>query len=100
MPEEESLWEGECFVFDDRVAVNHQLNKGSYDQCHACRYPITETDKKHAHYQSGVSCPRCFETLSDRQKQRFTEREKQMQLAKERGEKHLGAEAAIAPKTP
>ena len=104
VPEEESLWEGECFVFDDRVAVNHQLNKGSYDQCHACRYPITETDKKHAHYQSGVSCPRCFETLSDRQKQRFTEREKQMQLAKERGEKHLGAEAAIAsniaPKTP
>lgn len=93
IPEEESLWEGECFVFDDRVAVDHQLEKGSYDQCHACRYPITEEDKTHLHYQRGVSCHRCFDKLSDQQKQRFAEREKQMQLAQERGEQHLGVEA-------
>lgn len=93
VPEEESLWEGECFVFDERVAVNHQLEKGKYDQCHACRYPITEDDKQHPKYQKGVSCRRCFERLTEHQKQRFAEREKQIQLAKTRGEEHLGAEA-------
>lgn len=96
VPKKQSLWEGECFVFDDRVAVNHQLEKGSYDQCHACRYPITENDKTHPDYQKGISCHRCFDKLSDQQKQRFAEREKQMQLAKERGEQHLGTEAISA----
>jgi len=57
--EEDSLWEGECFVFDDRVAVKHNLELGQYDQCHACRYPITEEDKIHPHYEKGTSCPRC-----------------------------------------
>lgn len=90
VPKEESLWEGECFVFDERVAVGHDLKKGQYDQCFACRYPITEADKKHAHYQQGVSCPRCYEQLSEQQKQRFEEREKQSQLARERGESHIG----------
>ncbi|MCL4156918.1 UNVERIFIED_CONTAM: hypothetical protein GTU68_013501 [Idotea baltica] len=94
VPEEESLWEGECFVFDERVAVNHQLEKGSYDQCHACRYPITEEDKHHSNYQKGVSCHRCFDRLTDQQKQRFAEREKQIQIARRRGEQHLGDDAA------
>ncbi len=90
VPKEESLWEGECFVFDDRVAVNHDLDKGKYDQCHACRYPITEEDKLHIHYVQGVSCPRCHDKLTDEQKQRFAEREKQIQLAKQRQESHIG----------
>ncbi len=94
--ENESLWQGECFVFDDRVAVNHQLEKGTYDQCHACRYPITETDKQSSHFIAGVSCPRCFDQLSAEQKARFAEREKQIQLAKARGEQHIGTDSRIA----
>ena len=92
VPETSSLWRGECFVFDERVAVNHSLEKGSYDQCHACRYPITQDDKLHPHYQQGVSCHRCFDSLSDAQKQRFAEREKQVSLAKKRGEQHIGGD--------
>jgi len=92
VPEDESLWEGECFVFDNRVSVNHQLEKGSYDQCHACRLPITEDDKKSERYIQGVSCPSCYDKKSDQQRQRFAERERQMQLAKSRGEEHLGSE--------
>ena len=91
--EEESLWDGECFVFDERVAVNHQLEKGQYDQCHACRYPITEDDKQHKHYRKGVSCHRCHDQQSEEQRQRFEEREKQMQLAQARGEAHLGMDS-------
>lgn len=91
--ETESLWRGECFVFDDRVAVDHKLEKGQYDQCHACRYPITDEDKKHPHYQQGVSCHRCFEKQTPEQRQRFAEREKQIRLAKARGEAHLGTES-------
>jgi UPF0176 protein len=94
VPEEESLWEGECFVFDDRVAVNHKLEKGKYDQCHACRYPITEEEKLSPKYIQGVSCPRCAERLTEEQKSRFAEREKQVRLAEERGEEHIGHEVA------
>ena len=93
VPEEESLWQGECFVFDNRVSVNHALQKGSYDQCHACRLPITETDKQSEKYTPGVSCPHCYDSTSDEQRQRFMEREKQMQLAKARGEDHIGSAA-------
>lgn len=91
----ETLWNGECFVFDDRVAVNHQLEKGQYDQCHACRHPITEGDKLSAQYVAGVSCPRCFDNLSEQQKVRFGEREKQVQLAKQRGESHIGIQSKM-----
>ena len=94
VPEEESLWQGECFVFDDRVTVNHQLDKGQYDQCHACRLPITEDDKASEMYEQGVSCPHCFDQHSVKQKQRFKERERQMQLAGNRGEAHLGGQVA------
>ncbi|MGI9275511.1 MAG: rhodanese-related sulfurtransferase [Endozoicomonas sp.] len=94
VPEANSLWEGECFVFDDRVTVNHQLEKGNYDQCHACRLPITAEDKTSDKYQQGVSCPHCFDRHTPEQKQRFLEREKQMQLARKRGESHLGGDVA------
>ncbi|MEE9493727.1 MAG: rhodanese-related sulfurtransferase [Gammaproteobacteria bacterium] len=92
VPPEESLWEGECFVFDNRVSVNHNLEKGSYDQCHACRMPITEAEKNHQHYQKGVSCHQCYEMTNDKQKQRYRERQKQIDLAKQRGEDHIGGD--------
>lgn len=92
VPEEESLWEGECFVFDERVAVNHALEKGQYDQCHACRFPITENDKQSSAYVRGVSCPHCASKHTDSQRNRYREREKQSQLAKARGETHIGGE--------
>jgi len=92
VPEAESLWQGECFVFDNRVSVDHALQKGSYDQCHACRLPITDADKQSARYQQGVSCPACYDKKTDTEKARFREREKQVQLAKQRGEDHIGNE--------
>jgi UPF0176 protein len=94
VPAQETLWEGECFVFDERVTVNLQLEKGSYDQCNACRIPITEADKASAKYQQGVSCPHCFDKVAPARKTRFIEREKQMELARQRGETHIGADAA------
>ncbi|MBQ4890920.1 rhodanese-related sulfurtransferase [Shewanella sp. MMG014] len=89
---EQSLWEGECFVFDNRVAVNHQLEKGVYDQCNACRMPITQEEMQTDAYVQGVSCPHCIDKISDEQRQRFIERERQVQLAKQRGEAHIGSE--------
>ncbi|HIM57913.1 MAG TPA: rhodanese-related sulfurtransferase [Gammaproteobacteria bacterium] len=94
MDEDHSLWEGECFVFDDRVAVKHNLEQGQYDQCHACRYPITQEDKQHLHYEKGVSCPRCHGSKSEDQVSRYREREKQIQLASKRGEDHIGDNAS------
>jgi UPF0176 protein len=91
VPKEESTWEGECFVFDNRVAVDHDLNKGSYDQCHGCRHPITEQDKQSDKYQKGVCCPHCYDRLTDEQKARFSERQKQVELATARGERHIGS---------
>lgn len=91
VPESESLWQGECFVFDNRVSVDHALEKGSYDQCHACRLPITETDKQSRKYQQGVSCPACYDRNTDSQRKRYAEREKQVRLAKLRGESHIGS---------
>lgn len=91
VPEEKSLWQGECFVFDNRVAVDHDLNVGSYDQCHGCRHPITEAQKSSPHYQRGVCCPLCYDQLTIDQKERFAERQKQIDLAAERNESHIGA---------
>jgi UPF0176 protein len=95
VPEQESLWEGECFVFDERVTVNHSLEKGNYDQCNACRMPITKQDKLSDHYQHGICCPHCFDKSTPEQKERFQEREKQMLLAAQRGEAHIGADTAL-----
>lgn len=91
VPQDESLWQGECFVFDNRVAVNHSLQKGVYGQCHGCRHPITEEDKLSQFYLLGVSCPRCYDELSEDQKLRFSERQKQIALAKIRNQAHIGA---------
>ncbi len=91
VPQKESLWKGECFVFDNRVSVNHSLEKGSYDQCHACRLPITDADKQSENYLQGISCPHCFDKKTDAERERFKEREKQVQLAKARGEEHIGS---------
>lgn len=92
VPSEDTMWQGECFVFDGRVAVNHELEKGSYDQCFACRYPITEDEKKSELYIKGVSCPKCHDKMSEEQKARFAERQHQMELAKARGDQHIGGE--------
>ena len=88
--ESESLWEGECFVFDDRVALNHQLEIGSFDMCHGCRMPITESDKLSEEYQRGISCSKCFNTKTVDQKKRYADRIKQIDLAKQRNQKHIG----------
>jgi UPF0176 protein len=90
VPEEQSLWRGECFVFDNRVTVNHRLERGSYDQCHACRMPVTEQEKKSVHFKPGISCPHCHDRHTQDKIERFAERERQMQLARERGETHIG----------
>ncbi|MCW8880483.1 MAG: rhodanese-related sulfurtransferase [Kangiellaceae bacterium] len=94
VPKEESTWEGECFVFDDRVTVDHDLQPGSYDQCNACRLPITEEDKQSEYFEQGVSCPHCIQTTTDEQKARYRERENQIRLAKKRGEEHIGGEVS------
>lgn len=90
VPPEQSLWQGECFVFDNRVTVNHLLQKGNFDQCHACRRPISEDDKKSQFYVPGVSCHHCHNEHDPEQIARYQQREKQMQLAKKRGERHVG----------
>ena len=93
VPEEDTMWQGECFVFDNRVTVNHQLEKGQYDQCHACRLPITKEEQTSDKFLEGISCPYCFDKHTPDQRQRYQERQRQMQLAQERGEAHIGADA-------
>jgi UPF0176 protein len=91
VPAEDSLWQGECFVFDNRVSVDHKLEKGRYDQCYGCRHPITEEDKNSGLYEVGVCCPHCYDLLTADQRSRFAERQKQVELAAIRGEPHVGA---------
>ena len=95
VPEADSEWTGECFVFDERVTVDHALRRGHYDQCHACRRPITEKDKDSALYVPGISCPHCHDETTATQRERFEEREKQVRLAAERHEPHIGAGSDI-----
>jgi len=90
VPEQETKWRGECFVFDNRVTVNHRLEQGEYDQCHACRMPISEADKQREEYSKGVSCHYCAASKSREKVKGLAERERQMQLAKQRGESHIG----------
>ncbi|HEY0214308.1 MAG TPA: rhodanese-related sulfurtransferase [Paenirhodobacter sp.] len=92
VPREDSLWQGDCFVFDGRVSLTHGLEQGAYETCHACRRPVSAVDKASPDYEQGVSCPRCVGTYSDDDRARFREREHQMQLARDRGTgPHLGA---------
>ncbi len=89
VPEDESTWNGECFVFDGRVSVGHGLREGSHRLCHACRRPIMPEDVKRPEFEVGVSCHHCIKETTDRDKVRFRERQKQIDLAKARGEQHL-----------
>jgi len=98
IPQEQSLWQGECFVFDNRVTVNHKLEAGSYNQCYGCRRPISEQDMQSVHYVKGVSCPYCYSELSDEQKMRFQERQRQIEFAKARGETHIGDKVTVNAK--
>ena len=93
VPQEESMWQGECFVFDYRVTVGHALKVGEYELCHACRKPLAPEDRQHEHFQAGLSCHHCFDSLTEKQQQRFAERQKQVEIARQRGMAHLGAEA-------
>nr|WP_294914356.1 rhodanese-related sulfurtransferase [uncultured Neokomagataea sp.] len=90
VPEEKSMWEGACFVFDQRVAVEHGLEISHYDLCHACRRPISETEKASPLYVQGVACPHCHNERSEEQRHRYAERERQERLALERKTGHLG----------
>ena len=85
-----SLWQGECFVFDDRVSVKHDLSEGAYDLCHGCRTPITEQEKLSKNYVRGVSCSHCISKKSSVQVQRYKSRQKQINLAKAKNKSHLG----------
>ncbi|MEM9026567.1 MAG: rhodanese-related sulfurtransferase [Verrucomicrobiota bacterium] len=92
MPKEQSKWNGECFVFDNRVAVNHDLEPGSYDMCHACRRPLSREDMESDLFIQGVSCPHCHNQHTDERKKAFEMRQRQVELAKERGTCHIGGE--------
>ena len=84
----DSLWKGECFVFDNRISLKHKLKQGTYSVCSGCRKPFSPKDKKSSKYEEGVSCPRCYDTLSNSQKTRFRMRQNQINLAKKAGRKH------------
>jgi len=89
----DSLWQGDCFVFDNRVTVNHQLEPGDFDMCHACRHAISEEDKLSPKYEEGISCPHCFDTLSPEQRERAAQRQKQIEISQKLHRKHIGMTA-------
>jgi UPF0176 protein len=91
MPPEDSSWNGECFVFDGRVSVGHGLKEGPHELCFACRRPILPEDKQRPEYEHGVSCHQCIDETDDQAKARFRERQKQVRLSAERGERHIGS---------
>jgi UPF0176 protein len=90
VPEGESLWQGECFVFDERVSVRHGLAGGEAELCRACRRPLTAADRRSPHYREGVSCAWCHDSRSDKDRARYAERHRQVQLAERRGIRHIG----------
>lgn len=89
VPQRDSLWQGDCFVFDRRVSLRHGLQQGDYDLCHACRRPLSAQDKTRPEYEPGVSCHRCMTEYSDADRARFRERQHQVDLAHQRGQTHL-----------
>ena len=90
IPKEKSLWKGECFVFDQRFAVTHGLDEGQYGQCYACRHPLSPEELESDQYTKGISCPYCFNKLSDKKKAGVIERQKQVMLSKSKGKNHIG----------
>lgn len=95
VPAEDSRWEGECFVFDERVSVKHGLEVGSYELCRACRMPVSEQDKASPQFEQGISCPHCHDTLTDERRERLRERQRQIELAQQRREQHIGVRVEI-----
>ncbi len=95
IPEKESLWDGECFVFDDRVSVKHSLKEGTFEMCHGCRMPLSRFEKQSKEYVKGVACPKCYKTTSDKQKERYKSRQKQVDLAKKRNTYHIGPKEEV-----
>ncbi len=93
IPPEQSAWEGECFVFDERVSVGHGLAPGPHELCRSCRWPLGPQEKASPHYVKGVSCPHCHDRRSPQEKARLAERQRQVELAEARGERHVGARA-------
>ena len=90
MPESDSLWEGDCFVFDHRVSVRHGLDQGEYEVCFGCRWPLTQADRQSPKYELGVSCTRCADGLTPERRSRLLERHRQGSLARRRGAQHIG----------
>jgi len=95
MPDEQNRWDGECFVFDTRVAVDRDLAEGDYVQCHACRRPLSSEDTASPHYREGISCPRCIDELDEDRETRLAERQRQVELARERGDIHIGPKSGV-----
>jgi UPF0176 protein len=98
VPQEDSLWEGECFVFDERVSVGHGLKVGNYELCHACGFPVSPDERAMPTYEEGVACPRCQGTYSDAKLEGLRERKKQIRLANARGEAHIGDNVDLRPR--
>lgn len=98
VPEAESRWDGQCFVFDERVSVGHGLEPGDYELCRACRLPLSAEDKASPKYEEGISCPHCHGTHTEEQMQRFRERQKQVELARKRRSRHIGATPPPKPR--
>jgi UPF0176 protein len=94
VPEESSLWRGECFVFDERVSIGHGLKRGTYELCRACRRPLSRQDLASPHYEAGVSCAACHFSRTDEQRASYRERHRQQTLAVEEGRLHVGASGA------
>jgi len=95
VPEKNSLWEGECFVFDERVTVTHGLAEGNYRLCYGCMNPISPDERQSPNFEEGVSCSNCYDSLSNYDRDRFRERQKQINLAKDRGESHFEDRARL-----
>lgn len=94
IPAEQSRWQGQCFVFDERVSVGHGLEQGDYSFCRACRYPLSEQDRAAQTYEEGLSCPHCHGKHTEAQMERFRERQKQVELARQRRQRHIGVRLA------
>jgi UPF0176 protein len=90
VPAEESLWQGECFVFDQRVAVKQGLELGEHVMCHACRHPVSPEERLSPEYEEGVSCPHCYATQTEEKRRSAAERQRQVELAMQRGDMHIG----------
>lgn len=95
VPPEQSIWDGDCFVFDERVSVGHGLVSGPHELCRACRWPLSPADKTSPHYRKGVSCAHCVDQRTTEQKAGLAERQRQVELAEARGEVHVGARMAL-----